>query len=164
MVPDRRSFHQSKFAHFGDPDGSTVQHNPNGNSTSSLRITIVLPLTIVEYININPVIGLICVNGSDNDDGAKRRRRQQLQWQEEDGGKAAMSTIPWMCLYTCTSAFLLSIGYQNNDNCNQYDQPQQLNGKIVHTHGTFKKQLLTSLVDCPYCPAGSDMHLHVSTV
>ena len=104
----------------------------------------------MESINTDPVIGLICVDGSDNDDGAKRRRCQQHQLEEEDGGKAAISTIPWMCLFTCTSAFLLSIGYQNYGDGSQCDQPQELNGKHVHIHEPFKKQLLTSPADRLY--------------
>mmetsp|Transcript_32071 Transcript_32071/g.59231 ORF Transcript_32071/g.59231 Transcript_32071/m.59231 type:complete len:1221 (+) Transcript_32071:86-3748(+) len=152
MSPDGRSFHSylydssleqhvivSDFAPFGDASSSGAPQNNSKEDSSSLKITTVLPATIVESINIDPIIGLICVDGSDHDDGTKSKRQRQRR--DDDGG-TAMSTLPWMCLYTPTSVFLLSVGYhQLDDDEDDYNQQQ---GKIVHVHEPFEKQLLMS--------------------
>ena len=103
-----------------------------------MKITTKLPLTIAECINIDPVIGLICVDGS-NEDGSKSTRHR-LQ-RREDRGKN-MSSLPWMCLYTRTSAFLLSIGYEQPEE--EDDNKQSISGTILQTVEPFEKQLLMS--------------------
>ena len=105
-----------------------------------------LPATTVESININPIIGLICVDGSDHDDGTKTKR--QKQWRE-DGGEA-MSTLPWVFLYTHTSVFLLSIGYHQLDDDENENEYTQHNGKILHVHKPFEKNSSCPPVDRPY--------------
>jgi len=168
MSSDGRSFHSylydatldrhvivSEFApFFGDDVSSTATNNSNdGNNLSYLKITTVLPATISESITIDSVIGLICVDGNDNNDGGSKsaqskRRHQQQQQQQGENGTPMTSTLPWMCLYTATSAFLLSIGYdENTDNYDHHQQHQQqvvINGKILQTLEPFEKQLLTS--------------------
>ncbi len=100
-----------------------------------MKVTTKLPITVVESINIDQVIGLICVDGG-NDNGRSKRRATR-----EDGGKE-MSTLPWMCLCTRTSAFVLSIGYSSPED--ESDAPISLDGTILHVIEPFEKQLLMS--------------------
>ncbi|KAL7538311.1 hypothetical protein ACHAXR_008460 [Thalassiosira sp. AJA248-18] len=164
ISPDGRSFHSylydsslgqhvivSEFAPFGDASAggggnNTPRNNApssnDGNNISSLKITTNLPLTIAESINIDPIIGLICVDGTNEDGSAKSKKRRHRR--ENDGGDTTpmVSTLPWMCLYTRTSAFLLSIGYEEpeEDDNTQND----IQGDILHVVEPFERQLLTS--------------------
>ncbi len=164
---DGRSFHSylydssleghviiSEFAPFGDAscigqvsdDGST--HN-DALISSSLKITTILPTTISDAINIDPVIGLICIDSSNADGSTNERRKQQqhhrIQVVRDTEREKCMSILPWMCLYTRTSAFVLSIGYEGNHGDNNDNSERRcISGTILHVYEPFEKQLLVS--------------------
>lgn len=165
MSIDGRSFHSylydssleghviiSEFAPFGDAssighvsDGTTT--NGNDPSISSLKITTILPSTISDAIEIDPVIGLICVDGSDPDGLTSTRRKQQHHRGVGDTDRHGKCTsiLPWMCLYSRTSAFVLSIGYEGEqDDDNDSTQRRCISGTVLQVHEPFEKQLLMS--------------------
>jgi hypothetical protein len=167
MSLDGRSFHSylydsslethviiSEFAPFGGAssigrgnDGGGI-NNDKQNPMSALKVTTILPTTICDAINIDPVIGLICIDGSNADSSASTRRKHVVG---EDGGGKSVSNLPWMCLYTRTSAFVLSIGYEeeydddvNTTTTSSSTERRCIRGTILHVHEPFEKQLLTS--------------------
>ena len=120
-------------------DGST--------SLSTVQVKTVLPTIISEAISIDPVIGLICVqgdnNGSSSTDNTKRRRMRN----NNNNGERMVTLLPWMCLYTCSSAFLLLIGYtppndEEEDMDNEHNTPMTIHGEIIRIMEPFEKELL----------------------
>ena len=166
---DGRSFHSylydssleghviiSEFAPFGDASSIGQEVVSDGGSThndtpfsSSLKITTILPTTISDAINIDPVIGLICIDGSNAEGSTSERRKQHQRHRSQAVGDAdrgkCMSILPWMCLYTRTSAFVLSIGYEGNyGDSNDNSERRCISGTILHVDEPFEKQLLMS--------------------
>lgn len=139
--------HASSIGRFGD-DTSTGKDALT--SSSSIKITTILPSTISDAVNIDPVIGLVCIDGSNSDGSISTRRIQQQphlqgQFVGEVGGGKPMSILPWMCLYTRTSAFVLSIGYGGHqDDSNDNSDSRCISGTILHMHEPFEKHLLMS--------------------
>lgn len=140
-----------------------------GGVTSSLTITTILPSAISDAINVDPVLGLICIDGSNDQElgvGSRRGRRGIGE------GEVATSTsilLPWMCLYTRKSAFVLLMGYSSNDeNKENYNddgvtiQRRCLDGRILRVVEPFERQLMlmsprgsTILRICPAPSASS---------
>eukprot|EP00970_Alexandrium_tamarense_P008184 scaffold1559_cov193-Alexandrium_tamarense.AAC.1 len=164
LSPNGRTFHSyryddvlgshvivSEFAPFGN-NGADNNNSTSNNIEGSLKITTVLPPTMVAAINIDPVVGLICVDGT-KDEG----RRQQRQHRTRGEGEKPLSTLPWLCLYTRTSAFLLSIGYHAHDEDDE--TTSNISGNVLHVVEPFEKQLLNSprgssilrIRSAPYC-------------
>ncbi|KAL7457383.1 hypothetical protein ACHAWC_008947 [Mediolabrus comicus] len=135
--------------------GNNDDNNNNASSTK-VQIKTILPTTVSEAISIDPVLGLICVEGDNGNNsnnhhnnisgggGAKKSGRRMKNYNGQ--GKELM-TLPWMCLYTCSSAFLLSIGYVDNeeeedDATNNSDVV--IDGEIIRIMEPFEKELLMS--------------------
>jgi len=131
--------------------------NTNEGTTATLQIKTVLPTTVSEAISIDPVIGLICVEGDNNNGGsgsdAKNSTKRRLKHYNGQGRE--LVTLPWMCLYTCSSAFLLSIGYTHDgeeeicssSSSNDYDHQTvvtttTIQGEIIRIMEPFEKELL----------------------
>jgi len=153
ISPNGRSFHSylydttlqkhvivSEFAPFGDTssggDDNITPRDNNEGITSSLKITTVLPILVQESIAIDNVLGLLCVDGNNDND-----RSKQHMYKQQQQGEEGMKTLPTLCLYTSTSVFLLTIGYTPPD---ENDQQQSIQGKILQSHEPFEKQLLMS--------------------
>jgi hypothetical protein len=168
LSPDGRSFHTymydvtigkhvivSEFAPFisSNMTSSWENNDDNNNNASPTKVQIktILPTTVSEAISIDPVLGLICVEGDNGNNsnnnsggGAKKSGRRMKNYNGQ--GKELM-TLPWMCLYTCSSAFLLSIGYVDNeeeedDATNNSDVV--IDGEIIRIMEPFEKELLMS--------------------
>ena len=143
----------SEFAPFqstgNDHDGNgtvafaSPRNAGNNDTASAIQIKTVLPTTVSEAITIDPVIGLICVEGDSKNTIIGTSNGQQ-------GKERVTSSLPWMCLYTCSSAFLLSIGYTRLDdeeemttNNNGHDETVvTIQGKIIRIIEPFEKELL----------------------
>jgi hypothetical protein len=153
----------SEFAPFISSNNMTSSSWENNNAsptTKVQKIKTILPTTVSEAISIDPVLGLICVegdNGNNNSSnhhhnnsgvgggGAKKSGRRMKNYNGQ--GKELM-TLPWMCLYTCSSAFLLSIGYVDNeeeeDDNGATSSDVVIDGEIIRIMEPFEKELLMS--------------------
>jgi len=172
LSPDGRSFHSylydssigshvivSEFAPFlssssgggGDVVSSPRNTTTNTNNTA-VQIKTVLPTTVSEAISIDPVIGLICVegdnNGSSGSGDVTTKNRRMKQHSNGQVGRELV-TLPWMCLYTCSSAFLLSVGYTRNEEeedanneGNETVVTTTIQGEIIQIIEPFEKELL----------------------
>ncbi|KAL9188347.1 hypothetical protein ACHAXT_006725 [Thalassiosira profunda] len=149
---DGRSFHSylfdatlgqhaivSEVAPFGDASlGGGTPRNEGGGAASSLTITTALPEGVAEALDVDPVVGLICVDASGGGNNARGNRRPR------EAGEKSTATLPWMCLYTRASAFLLSIAYPANDDDldDDDDGQQQREGTVLHLLEPFERPLL----------------------
>jgi hypothetical protein len=177
LSPDGRSFHTymydvtigkhvivSEFAPFISSNnnnmtsswGNNDNNNNNNASSTKVQIKTILPTTVSEAISIDPVLGLICVEGDNGNNsnnhhnnssgggGAKKSGRRMKNYNGQ--GKELMA-LPWMCLYTCSSAFLLSIGYVDNeeeDDDATNNSDVVIDGEIIRIMEPFEKELLMS--------------------
>ena len=173
LSPDGRSFHTymydstigkhviiSEFAPFISPSNDNTwenDNNNNGTSSSSakkVQIKTILPTTVSEAISIDPVLGLICVEGdngnnSNNNSGSSSAKKSGRRMKNYNGQGKELMALPWMCLYTCSSAFLLSIGYVDNDEEEEEDDATNnsgvvIDGEIIRIMEPFEKELLMS--------------------
>ena len=144
----------SDFAPFVSPLSSSPSWNGNSSCNNSaigasLQIRTILPTSVSEAISIDPVIGLICVEGEgDSYDDGRKRRMKNFSYNNNNvrqGDGKELITLPWMCLYTCSSAFLLSIGYtatSSNEDEEDTTTTTTLDGEIVRILEPFEKELL----------------------
>ncbi|KAL7547815.1 hypothetical protein ACHAWF_011087 [Thalassiosira exigua] len=181
--PDGRSFHSyvrdpatgrhsivSDFAPFGD--AATIDGTGDlggggggrgGSATSSLRVTAVLPPAVAEAIDVDPPRGLVCVDGSDNGGGGgsrgRRRRGRKARGGGSDGGGddseggGRLEVLPWMCLYSASSAFLLSVGYprpDDDDDGGGGEGGTKVEGRVLRVLEPFEKHVRSS-------PRGSEI-------
>lgn len=128
----------------------------DGTTTSSLKITTVLPLALSDVITIDPVIGLICIDGTHDESSSSIRlnNRQRSGTLGNNGPTCSIIKLPWMCLYTRKSAFVLSIGYNDDENNENYygnddtisrqQQQRCIEGRILRIIEPYEKQLLLS--------------------
>lgn len=112
--------------------------NRNASTTTTnnavVQVKTVLPTTVSEAISIDPVLGLICVEGDNNHHSSSSSGHE----------KECLVTLPWMCLYTCSCAFLLSINYtkpEEDDNDNETNFTS-IQGEIIQIIEPFEKELL----------------------
>lgn len=120
--------HQCTNQFFLSPDGRSHHSYYDGNIIScfapfnngSTKITTALPKVVQRAVNIDPILGFLCVG-----DASK----------EKD-----MNVLPWMCLYTSASAFLFSIGYTQDD-----VERADVKGVILRLVEPFEKSLLSPL-------------------
>ena len=142
----------SDFAPFNN---STTSPVGTTTTTSSLKITTVLPLTLSDAITIDPVIGMICIDGTYDVSSSINNRKQRSGTLGNNGPTCSSITkLPWMCLYTRKSAFVLSIGYNDDENKENYvydkddtiSQQQQrcIEGRVLRIIEPYEKQLLMS--------------------
>jgi len=100
-----------EFAPFGNPNGDcsgdlSNEDKEGAGSSSSIKITTNLSSslnTIEKALDINPVLGLLCVNHSADDggigsSGARRRRQWKERLRTYKGGEDFKETLPCMCL------------------------------------------------------------------
>jgi len=112
----------------------------------------VLPTTVSEAISIDPVIGLICVEGDNGSSGSGDVTTKNRRMKQHSNGQVGrdLVTLPWMCLYTCSSAFLLSVGYTRNEeeeedvtnNEGRETAVITIQGEIIQIIEPFEKELL----------------------
>jgi len=144
--------------------GETTTNAKEGATTAAtmLQIKTVLPTTVSEAISIDPVIGLICVEGdhatttggggssiSSSVSDARSHTKRRMKHSNNGQGKEFV-TLPWMCLYTCSSAFLLSIGYtydeekdiHSTDDNNLTTTTITIHGEVIRIMEPFEKELL----------------------
>eukprot|EP00985_Skeletonema_marinoi_P010553 scaffold4955_cov71-Skeletonema_marinoi.AAC.1 len=147
----------SEFTPFlSSSNGGDVISSPRNNTTNTnntaVQIKTVLPTTVSEAISIDPVIGLICVegdnNGSSGSGDVTTKNRRMKQHSNGQVGRELV-TLPWMCLYTCSSAFLFSVGYTRNEEeedanneGNETVVTTTIQGEIIQIIEPFEKELL----------------------
>eukprot|EP00985_Skeletonema_marinoi_P010540 scaffold4945_cov79-Skeletonema_marinoi.AAC.1 len=171
LSPEGRSFHSymydssigshvivSEFAPFlssssGGGDVVSSPRNTTTNTNNTVQIKTVLPTTVSEAISIDPVIGLICVEGDNNGSsgsGDVNNKNRRLKQHSNGQVGRELVTLPWMCLYTCSSAFLLSVGYTRNEeeeedvtnNEGRETAVTTIQGEIIQIVEPFEKELL----------------------
>mmetsp|Transcript_4614 Transcript_4614/g.9710 ORF Transcript_4614/g.9710 Transcript_4614/m.9710 type:complete len:972 (-) Transcript_4614:39-2954(-) len=153
-----------EFAPFGNPNGDcsgdlSNEDKEGAGSSSSIKITTDLSSssnTIGKALDIDPVLGLLCVDHSSDgggigSGGARKRRQRKERRRTYEGGEDVEETLPWMCLYTATAAFLIRIGfhYDDEDDLNSHGNGVEIDGKIQHVVEPFERQLLVALQGAP---------------